>query len=107
MGFKTTRVRDLEDARKEADLIESERVQGLNLYQSQLFGLRKAEADRLHAEANNRLKKSTEAITNISVILKEMERRGFQFPSGEVANAIKDDAERLKFIADKRAGKHL
>lgn len=97
----------LEEAKRNADLIESERVENLNKYQSQLFALRKQEADTRHAESIDRLRKSTDAMTNISAILNEMQRRKFQFPAGEVENAIKDDAERMKLIADTRAGKFL
>ena len=98
---------NLEDARKKAGFIESERVENLNKYQSQLFAQRKAELDGRHEKALDLLRKSTSTITNISVILNEMKRRGFQFPAGEVENAIKEDAKTLKFIADMRAGKFL
>ena len=101
------RPQTIEGARHEADLLESNRVQNLNHRKSELFGLRKQEADLRHEESIERLRKSTDAMTNISSILRELERRKFQFPAGEVENAIKEDAETLKFIADKRAGKHL
>ena len=96
-----------EAQREKADLLESDRVKNLWKYKSDLFALRKAESDKLHEEAINRLRKSTDAMTSISAILLEMQRRGFQFKAGEVENAIKEDVETLKFIADTRAGKFI
>lgn len=97
----------IEAAKERADNLESDRVRNLWKYKSDLFALRKGESDKLHAEVIDRLRKSTDAMTDIGIILRELERRKFNFPAGEVENAIKEDSDNKKFIADERAGKHL
>ena len=97
----------LEEAKQDADVLESKRRRNLHLFKSQLFSLRKQDHDKRHEVALDNERKIVDAMTDLPAILREMERRHFQFPAGQVRNAIKEDAETLKFIADKRAGKHL
>ena len=97
----------LEEAKHDADLLESKRISGLHRLQKRAIILSKLVLDKTHEGALKRDAERINRITSAQMLVSEIDRHGFEWVAGDKESWIQNDAKTLKFIADKRAGKHI